>query len=68
MLHFAAITNFKEYETELGVKMLTSNGIDTDLLPAWRIPTDWREIIIGTVTDKNTYEIYWRIRIIIFYF
>ena len=40
MLCFAAITNFKEYdtiwyETELGVKMLKSNGIDTDLLPAW---------------------------------
>ena len=24
----------------------------------WCITTDWREIIIGTVTDKNTYEIY----------
>jgi hypothetical protein len=40
MLLIAAIRNFKEYETELGVKMLTSNGIHTDLLPALCISTD----------------------------
>jgi len=54
MLHFAAITKFQEYETELGVEMLICCGIHTDLLPAWCISTDRREIIIGTVTYKNT--------------
>ena len=52
------IRNFKEYETEIGVNMLTPNGIHTGLLPASCISTDWREIFIGSVTDKNTHDIY----------
>ena len=40
ILRLAAITNFKEYDMiwymkQRCVKMLTSNGIDTDLQPAW---------------------------------
>jgi hypothetical protein len=34
MLRNGAITKFQEHETEKGVKMLTSNGIHADLLPA----------------------------------
>ena len=58
MLRIAAITNFKKYETELDVNMLTCNGIHADLLSACCISTDWRKIVTSIVTDKNTYEIY----------
>jgi hypothetical protein len=35
-----AITVFQEHETEIGVKMLTYNGIHADLLPALCVSTD----------------------------
>jgi len=56
MLRIAAITKFEEHQPDRwrDADMLWHSA---DLLPAWLNLTDWKEII-GTVTSKNTYEIY----------
>jgi len=57
MLRIAAITKFEEHQPDRwrDADMLWHSA---DLLPRWHNLTNWKEIIIGSLTGKNTYEIY----------